>query len=180
MESVGLMPSHTGQPGGRRTGEKMTHFIIQGGPFDLACDELLTEAFTLSWLDMHPAEPPGSMVMAPVPAGAGLGYEPGPEPNMGLAPPELDDGEPSAPAPAIAALGAAVHQLLKAPVEKKQTRDKYVCPRCQLAAHAKPGALLYCGGKLIKRRAGDEWLKHEAALMISTRDVPAGGDDDDE
>ncbi len=45
MERVGLMPSDTGEPGGRKVGQSMTHYIIAGGPFDMACDELLTGHF---------------------------------------------------------------------------------------------------------------------------------------
>ena len=33
MEHIGLMPSHTGAPGGRRTGQKMGHYIIDMGLF---------------------------------------------------------------------------------------------------------------------------------------------------
>jgi predicted SprT family Zn-dependent metalloprotease len=33
MERVGLMPSDTGRPGGKRTGQRMTHYVITGGPF---------------------------------------------------------------------------------------------------------------------------------------------------
>jgi predicted SprT family Zn-dependent metalloprotease len=36
MERIGLMPSATGAPGGKRTGQRMTHYIIRGGPFDRA------------------------------------------------------------------------------------------------------------------------------------------------
>jgi hypothetical protein len=36
MERIGLMPSNTGAPGGKRTGQQMTHYVIEGGPFDLA------------------------------------------------------------------------------------------------------------------------------------------------
>ncbi len=36
MESVGLMTSTTGAPGGKRVGQSMTHYIIEGGPFDVA------------------------------------------------------------------------------------------------------------------------------------------------
>ncbi|MBS1585517.1 MAG: SprT-like domain-containing protein [Bacteroidetes bacterium] len=36
MKHIGLQPSHTGLPGGRETGRKMTHYIIDGGPFDRA------------------------------------------------------------------------------------------------------------------------------------------------
>jgi len=38
MESLGLMPSYTGKPGGKKTGQPMTHYIIEGGSFDRACD----------------------------------------------------------------------------------------------------------------------------------------------
>ncbi|MDP2699889.1 SprT-like domain-containing protein [Thalassospira sp.] len=54
MEQIGLMPSNTGQPGGRRVGEQMTHFIIDNGLFDLACADLLTTEYTLSWFDRFP------------------------------------------------------------------------------------------------------------------------------
>ena len=36
MESIGLMPSDTGAPGGKRVGQRMTHYIIPGGAFDRA------------------------------------------------------------------------------------------------------------------------------------------------
>src|SRR5690606_24429339 len=39
MEAVGLMPSDTDQPGGKRTGFRVGHYVIEGGPFDLACRE---------------------------------------------------------------------------------------------------------------------------------------------
>ncbi len=48
MERVGLMPSDTGQPGGRKVGQSMTHYIITGGAFDRACDELNARNFQLS------------------------------------------------------------------------------------------------------------------------------------
>ena len=40
MEEMGLMPSTTGQPGGRRTGQRVTHYIIPDGPFASAIIEL--------------------------------------------------------------------------------------------------------------------------------------------
>lgn len=33
MESLGLMPTDTGKPGGKKTGQRMTHYILPGGPF---------------------------------------------------------------------------------------------------------------------------------------------------
>lgn len=38
MEEIGLMPSHTGKEGGKKTGQSMTHYIIQGGVFDQVCE----------------------------------------------------------------------------------------------------------------------------------------------
>ncbi|WP_430471400.1 SprT-like domain-containing protein [Thalassospira lucentensis] len=58
MEQIGLMPSNTGQPGGRRVGEQMTHYTIDDGPFDRACADLLTTEYTLSWFDRFPPVEP--------------------------------------------------------------------------------------------------------------------------
>lgn len=41
MDRVGLTPTSTGQPGGKRTGRNVTHMIVDGGPFDVACKALL-------------------------------------------------------------------------------------------------------------------------------------------
>ena len=40
MESVGLVPSATGQPGGARVGQHMTHYIEKGGRFEKAFAKL--------------------------------------------------------------------------------------------------------------------------------------------
>jgi hypothetical protein len=36
MDEIGLAPSHTGKPGGRRVGFRMTHYIKPGGAFERA------------------------------------------------------------------------------------------------------------------------------------------------
>ena len=51
MESIGLMPSSTGAPGGARTGERMADYALEGGPFVKACADLLTKSFCLTWYD---------------------------------------------------------------------------------------------------------------------------------
>lgn len=53
-EAIGLMPSDTGLPGGKRVGDNVQTYIIAGGPFDNACTQLVDEKFTLSWLDRFP------------------------------------------------------------------------------------------------------------------------------
>jgi hypothetical protein len=49
MEELGLMPSDTGEPGGKRTGPRVTHYILDGGPFEKAARELLAGGFRLNW-----------------------------------------------------------------------------------------------------------------------------------
>ena len=50
MEELGLMPSSTGCHGGKRTGRKVSHYIIDGGPFEIACNELTKDGFTIQYL----------------------------------------------------------------------------------------------------------------------------------
>jgi predicted SprT family Zn-dependent metalloprotease len=47
MQSIGLMPSNTGLPGGKPIGKRMTHYVIEGGPFDLAAEALLGTGFEI-------------------------------------------------------------------------------------------------------------------------------------
>lgn len=51
MVEVGLTPTDTGQPGGKMTGYRMTHLIVEGGQFDLDCSELLATGFQINWHD---------------------------------------------------------------------------------------------------------------------------------
>jgi predicted SprT family Zn-dependent metalloprotease len=51
MEQIGLMPSHTGKPGGKRTGDTVSHYIIPGGPFAVACGAFLAKHQGLQWGD---------------------------------------------------------------------------------------------------------------------------------
>jgi hypothetical protein len=49
MEVLGLMPSSTGERGSQRVGDSMTHYIVPGGSFALACEELLADGMRLQW-----------------------------------------------------------------------------------------------------------------------------------
>jgi predicted SprT family Zn-dependent metalloprotease len=41
MREIGLIPTETGQPGGKEIGQKVTHYIEPGGRFDRACTAYL-------------------------------------------------------------------------------------------------------------------------------------------
>lgn len=49
MERVGLIPSDTGEPGGKQTGRKMTHYIDPMGDFLTAYSELVDTGFDLPY-----------------------------------------------------------------------------------------------------------------------------------
>jgi hypothetical protein len=43
MRQVGLIPTDTGQPGGKETGQKVMHLIEEGGRFEKACTAFLAK-----------------------------------------------------------------------------------------------------------------------------------------
>lgn len=52
MKDVGLHPSSTGAPGGKETGQKVSHYIIPHGDFRASCIELLATGFTLPYIEL--------------------------------------------------------------------------------------------------------------------------------
>ena len=52
MIEIGLMPTDTGAVGGKMTGERVTHYIVEGGKFDLAATELLETGRRLNWQEI--------------------------------------------------------------------------------------------------------------------------------
>jgi len=48
MQRIGLMPSTTGKPGGKRTGGSVSHYIVNGGLFDQVASEFL-KGVKLQW-----------------------------------------------------------------------------------------------------------------------------------
>ena len=49
MKEVGLQPTDTGKPGGKETGQKVTHYVIEGGAFSKAFAKLQGRGFKLRW-----------------------------------------------------------------------------------------------------------------------------------
>jgi predicted SprT family Zn-dependent metalloprotease len=124
MEAIGLMPSSTGLPGGKKTGDKVADYPIAGGRFLAVCAKLLTSDFKISWYDRFTAlRPPATGAAAP---GIVLNLPPA---ASAIA---ADSGLQLA-APATAAGGA-----------NKSNRSKYSCS-CDVAVWGKPGLNLRCG-----------------------------------
>jgi hypothetical protein len=49
MKDIGLQPTTTGEPGGKETGQSVTHYIIPGGPYAMAYSKLEAKGFKLHW-----------------------------------------------------------------------------------------------------------------------------------
>jgi len=150
MEELGLMPSDTGRPGGKRTGESMSHYIIDGGPFQIACRQLLTTFFRLSWMDRFP---PREILAAllhdpePGPAAPGISIRAAPEGNgeaPGIVPPPPPAGGERPDIETIRSWGIQVDPEPNAPTNRSN-RAKYSCPKCGVNVWGKPGLNIVCG-----------------------------------
>lgn len=131
MDSIGLCPSNTGAEGGKRTGEKMSHYIVSGGDFERACSELMTDEFNLSWFDRFPPERPTALVFTPT---IGKPIQPAFVDDEG----GEDNGEG----------GQEDEDLIVLPPTEpvnKSNRIKYRCPCCSAQVWGKPNLLLKCG-----------------------------------
>jgi predicted SprT family Zn-dependent metalloprotease len=49
MKEIGLQPTSTGKPGGKETGQSVTHIIVPGGPYARAYAKLKATGFQLHW-----------------------------------------------------------------------------------------------------------------------------------
>lgn len=53
MIDIGLVPSDTGEKGGKATGRQVGHYIRDGGPFDGLCAVLLSSGFFIPYKEMN-------------------------------------------------------------------------------------------------------------------------------
>lgn len=128
MESIGLMPSSTGQPGGKRTGDAVADYAIEGGLFLQVCRELLTQDYKISWYDRFA---PPEVVKAG-------------QNSFGLS---LDLPASGASIPATSGIKLAITSAdtpATAGAGNKSNRSKYTCS-CDISVWGKPGLNINCG-----------------------------------
>lgn len=129
MDSLGLMPSTTGLPGGKRTGRSVSHYIQPDGPYIRACRALLDGGFYLPWLDRHvPMDPGKVQAQQQALEAAGIAVSVTPPPVMHL-PARIGD------APVI----------LPPVPPSTQSRIRLCCPQCTTKAWVAEGTELLCG-----------------------------------
>jgi predicted SprT family Zn-dependent metalloprotease len=58
MREIGLIPTNTGERGGKETGQQMNHLIAEVGNFKRACQSLLASQPAILYSDRAPAEDP--------------------------------------------------------------------------------------------------------------------------
>lgn len=152
MIDIGLMPSSTGAPGGNITGQVMSDYIVEGGPFHRACLSLLGEqGFELKWADrkamprmFDPQIIPASTIsqstsassvetaigdknLVPVTTAEGTTYPI--SSHEKLSKPWLDE---------------PVEDFFIDAVVHKQKRVKYVCPTCDVKLYGKSKLNIRC------------------------------------
>ena len=145
MESIGLMPSSTGQPGGKRTGDMMADYPIAGGRFLAACESLLTSDFSLSWYDRFPADEHVQMGQHLVSAQLEgvLGSSAPIKDNPALAGAVRPGGPTRKP---IAETGSEQSDTMPEPISNKSNRLKYTCGGCpKVNVWGKPSLNIVCG-----------------------------------
>lgn len=57
MKRIGLYPSSTGQKGGKETGQKVSHYILKGGLYDVCYAELAKRGLGKLYLDRWAGDP---------------------------------------------------------------------------------------------------------------------------
>ncbi len=126
MESIGLMPSHTGSPGGKKTGDRMNDYIIDGGIFERSINTLVEAGFELKWMDRVVVQPKNIHINRP-----------------------LDNNDIMSLAASIGldqALAEAIDVDFTRIMQPKQgNRSKYSCKTCDVNLWGKPGLNISCG-----------------------------------
>lgn len=142
MESLGLVPTSTGLPGGAQTGRQVSHYIQPDGAYWEACRQLIAEDFALPWYDRYvPADPETVVEKRAALAAEGLEIPAGPPPLDWF--PEPKEGE-QAPA-----------QIFTPPARKPSPpRLRMTCPACAARAWTEPDNVLICGSCKVEMVAG--------------------------
>lgn len=127
MESIGLMPSSTGLPGGRRVGDVMADYVIPNGRFAAVVDDLLTsKRFGITWFDRFtPQVPLHPVATAAAAAASGIHQE-------AYAVPASEGVQLIPKTPTLAA------------AKDRSNRVKYTCSGCGMNAWGKPDIRLGC------------------------------------
>lgn len=144
------------------TGDCVSHVIIAGGPFDVACQKLLATDFSLAWFDRYPSADmlvrrgdfrkytPEEIEAAARERGESDASGEGGIDLTQQVPPKPSYGDPVAPLEgdpvnlkALADQG--IIKVIAQREKKNASKTKYTCPQCKTNIWAKPGLNAVCG-----------------------------------
>lgn len=166
MEEVGLIPSATGRPGGKKSGEHMSHYIDRDGRFYAAVRALLETGFGLSWYDRFPISESLPIYLGSKDEDATSSAQQDSldlDPNTGMIDSDVSgnvadaDGNPTVSQSGVLSLAprAGLNIEPTPPATRNNSnRLKFICPGCNDAAWGKPSLHLICGKCSIKMLAG--------------------------
>lgn len=130
MQSIGLMPSSSGEPGGARTGQHMGDYPISGGEFEFHSRRLIQAAFELPWVDRFVYDTPSSQERNySVTWGAGDSSLKMMEMRIVDLIPELDIISVSSP---------------RRNSQERKRKKTYQCPQCLSRVWGKPDLAIAC------------------------------------
>lgn len=155
MEAIDLIPSDTGRPGGKRTGEKVMDYVVIGGRFYNSALGLLESGFILPWLDRRPSSKETYHHQFYDRDGTAIRNRKLSKEQVALAIPlgacveeafSAMQKEPDrTPFETTAGMGLGIGPVRNISTEKVPTRQKYSCPRCGANVWGKKGLKLICG-----------------------------------
>ena len=137
MIEVGLMPSSTGEPGGRITGQFMSDYIIEDGPFIRTFQQLSDEkGFQLKWMDRRSLPRLFEPVIAPMVN------------SNGTEPDKVLTSVPVKATPTLSELvkptDSPISDFLIPEAAKRQTRYRYICSGCDTKVYGKAQLNIGC------------------------------------
>jgi len=131
MQSIGLMPSDTGQVGGNRTGQTMSDYPLADGRFLDACISLCENNYELKWVDTEPAWQQSCQPRVEQPDQAC--FE------------QINEVAPALLAPVPTTTAAETIQWAAPPNTKRLSKSRYSCPGCGNNVWGKPDLNIICG-----------------------------------
>ncbi len=161
MESLGLMPSSTGKPGGNKTGEIMMDYAYIDGRFMKNCQELINSGFNLPWVDRYPVFRLEVPVLAFTLSGTPIELNKKCLPKKmliaarsalpdqseivnDLVSEDIETNEVGNPLIDPIITETEPYQMLSSKPASKSGRRKYACKSCSILVWGKPGLKLGC------------------------------------
>lgn len=121
MEKIGLIPSDTGEPGGKKTGQTMADYPAQGGIFLKVATKILEGKELIRYYK-------NEVFLKKLMEG-------------NASPDEEAEWQEAAQA----YLGGGETATVQAPKPKPPSKLKYTCPKCKANAWGKPNLEILCG-----------------------------------